>query len=130
MRQTRHGVCPDRAALAFVLGLGTLGLWPDPAAARSRATTIQNHKGLLGALLRPHRAGARYRFSARLKGRAELDAEWMALRNLPLLRSLTWLRTAALHRARVFTDVFRHQFMTRRIRSLYQDILHESSGRA
>lgn len=106
MRQTRHGVCPGRAAPALVLGLGAFWLLGGSAPARARTTTIQDHRGLLRSLLSPHRAGTRYRFSKRVKARGELDAEWMVLRNRPLLRSLTWLRTAALHRARVASFSF------------------------
>lgn len=46
-----------------------------------------------------HRAGTRYRFGARLRAAADLDADWIVIRNGPLLRSLTWLRTASFSRA-------------------------------
>ncbi|MFH2009313.1 MAG: hypothetical protein ABI333_22170 [bacterium] len=92
MRRTGLGVC----ASALVLLIGLRG---DEAEART--LVIDNEKQLVTALMRPHRAGTRYRFGASMLAKGELEADWVTLRNNVLLKRLTWLRALSLRRSKV-----------------------------
>lgn len=70
-----------------------------PAAAR--VLVLRDHDALLGALLRPHRAGTRYRFAPPLTDLADLSAQSITVRNRTLLGQLGFLRTLSLRRSRV-----------------------------
>jgi len=69
--------------------------------ASARVQVLRDHDALLGALLRPHRAGTRYRFGPRLTDLADLSAQSITLQNRALLGQLGFLRTLSLHRSRV-----------------------------
>ena len=103
MAGTRHKVAVG--ALALVPGLVALMLVAeDDAQARTR--TIDTHAKLVQTLMQRHRPSTRYRFGAALRAKADLDADWITIRNTTLLRKLTWLRSLSLSRATVPSFAF------------------------
>lgn len=105
MRRARHGDrlgAPATASgpLASLLGLA-LCLGAAAPSARARTVDVPDHDTLVRLLLRPHAPGVRYRIGPGLAAREELDAEWLRLRNMALLRQLGFVRTLSLRRATV-----------------------------
>lgn len=90
-----------RVAPALAVGLAVLIAGLGTPDARARTLRIDSHSKLVQTLMQRHRRGTRYRIGAALRTRAELDADWIAIRNTTLLRQLTWLRSLSLSRATV-----------------------------
>ncbi len=80
-------------------GLFLLVMGLESPSATARTVHIDTHAQLVKRLMQRHRAGTRYRFGTRLRVAADLDADWIVIKNTVLLRQLTWLTSASLSRA-------------------------------
>lgn len=104
MVKSRHQVAIG--TLALLPGLLALVMALEGSDVQARTLRIENHSKLVQTLMKRHRPGTRYRFGSALRAKADLDADWITIRNTTLLRQLTWLRSLSLSRAKVPSFAF------------------------
>jgi len=108
MRQVQVRVMARARARAMTLvpGLFLLVSGLGGSSLQARTLRIDNHSKLVQTLMERHRPGTRYRIGSVLKAKGDLDADWIAIRNVTLLGQLTWLRSLSLSRATVPSFTF------------------------